>query len=555
MPTTLNDQSITGNWANNLFTDTFGFSPDFTPDNWDKTGTPIAIGEQMARDFGTYFESKLPSAQYREGLYERARNLPGDAERAIARMNNPSSAEAAAIRNSAKVGAEGLRAMADRVGAISGTGATTASNLSNAAGFLAGAAMFAGAALAVGQMGLKTYDAATGAATTHDVMATAAGIISGGLATSLAYGFLVAGSIALGPALIAAAGAVAFGFVIGKIGQSAYDAWGHSVTNGLGDVGRWLAGAAYDHVTDFVNSLFLAAKSWTAPRDPLVLDLDGDGIETAGIDPNAPVLFDMDGDGVKTATGWIRPDDGIVVLDRNGNGLIDSGRELFGDATVLARGARAGQLAANGFEALADLDLNADGRLDSLDASWGQLRIWRDLNQDGVSQAGELTTLAAQGIARLGAQGTQSNVNLGGGNTQVMSGSFTRTNGMLGTSGVAEVAGSLLLASNNFYRDFTDEVALTPAAQSLPQMQGSGLVRDLREAMSLGTAQAGALRADANNASNHIAPESIAAFPCKSCARGRFDAKKKVCRRHRLIWVISEKEQRISAAANAFIED
>ena len=304
-----------------------------------------------------------------------------------------------------------------------------------------------------------------------------------------------------------------------------------------------------------VNSNFLAAKSWTAPRDPLVLDLDGDGIETAGIDPTAPVLFDMDGDGVKTATGWIRPDDGIVVLDRNGNGLIDSGRELFGDATVLARGARAGQLAANGFEALADLDLNADGRLDSLDASWGQLRIWRDLNQDGVSQAGELTTLAAQGIASLGAQGTQSNVNLGGGNTQVMSGSFTRTNGMLGTSGVAEVAGSLLLASNNFYRDFTDEVALTPAAQSLPQMQGSGLVRDLREAMSLGTAQAGALRADANNASNHIAPESIAAFPCKSCARGRFDAKKKVCRRHRLIWVISEKEQRISAAANAFIED
>ena len=255
-------------------------------------------------------------------------------------------------------------------------------------------------------------------------------------------------------------------------------------------------GMPWPGISTDTNTNFTAAKNWTPPRDPLVLDLDGDGIETAGIDPTAPVLFDMDGDGIRTATGWIRPDDGIVVLDRNGNGLIDSGRELFGDATVLARGARAGQLAANGFEALADLDLNADGRLDSLDASWGQLRIWRDLNQDGVSQAGELTTLAAQGIASLGAQGTQSNVNLGGGNTQVMSGSFTRTNGMLGTSGVAEVAGSLLRASNGFYREFTDTPQITQQAQSLPQMQGRGMVRDLREAMSLGTAPSAGLQAD-----------------------------------------------------------
>ena len=309
-----------------------------------------------------------------------------------------------------------------------------------------------------------------------------------------------------------------------------------------------------------INDAFLAAKNWTAPRDPLVLDLDGDGIETAGIDPTAPVLFDMDGDGVKTATGWIRPDDGIVVLDRNGNGLIDSGRELFGDATVLARGARAGQLAANGFEALADLDLNADGRLDSLDASWGQLRIWRDLNQDGVSQAGELTTLAAQGIASLGAQGTQSNVNLGGGNTQVMSGSFTRTNGMLGTSGVAEVAGSLLLASNNFYRDFTDEVALTPAAQSLPQMQGSGLVRDLREAMSLGTAQAGALRAAvavfaAGSEWNSVATKSIAGYASISSEKCQFDAIKRAGARHGLTRFTCLVDRRIGAALKAFAGD
>ena len=294
------------------------------------------------------------------------------------------------------------------------------------------------------------------------------GSVAAGVAVGEAVAVVVAAGVAAFVALPYALliGAFVGATVGGAAGQKIYDE-------------GWDAAYKFGQaISPTTNTAFLAAKSWTAPRDPLVLDLDGDGIETAGIDPTAPVLFDMDGDGIKTATGWIRPDDGIVVLDRNGNGLIDSGRELFGDATVLARGARAGQLAANGFEALADLDLNADGRLDSLDASWGQLRIWRDLNQDGVSQAGELTTLAAQGIASLGAQGTQSNLDLGNGNTQVLSGSFTRTDGTLGASGVAEVAGSLLLASNNFYRGFTDEVALMPAVQGLPQMQGSRLVRN-----------------------------------------------------------------------------
>jgi hypothetical protein len=205
------------------------------------------------------------------------------------------------------------------------------------------------------------------------------------------------------------------------------------------------------------NTAFTAARNWTPPRDPLVLDLDGDGIEAVGINPNAPILFDHEGDGSKNATGWIKADDGIVVLDRNGNGLIDSGRELFGDNTVLTRGPKAGQTAANGFEALADLDLNGDGALNSADAAYANLRIWQDANQDGVSQATELKTLATLGIASINVTGTASNVNLGNGNTQPFSGSFTRTNGTTGASGVAEVTGSLLLASNNFYREFTDD--------------------------------------------------------------------------------------------------
>ncbi|GAA6120596.1 hypothetical protein Acidovoranil_26990 [Acidovorax sp. FG27] len=185
-----------------------------------------------------------------------------------------------------------------------------------------------------------------------------------------------------------------------------------------------------------------------------------------------------------------------MVLDRNGNGLIDSGRELFGDQTLkpgLGSDGRP-QTYANGYEALAGQDDNGDGVIDSNDAAYSQLRIWRDANQDGISQASELRSLAESGIASIGVAGAASNIDLGNGNTQPWSGTFTRIDGSAGTSGVAEVSGSLLLASNNFYRDFSDDPEVSAAARALPQMGGSGWVRDLREAMSLDAASAQMLR-------------------------------------------------------------
>jgi hypothetical protein len=198
-----------------------------------------------------------------------------------------------------------------------------------------------------------------------------------------------------------------------------------------------------------VNTDYTAARGWTAPRDPLVLDLDGDGIETVGIDPLAPILFDHDADGVKTGTGWIQSDDGLLVIDVNGNGTIDSGRELFGDNSLLYTALDGPVYAADGYAALQIQDSNHDGVVNSLDANFNQLRVWRDLNQDGISQAGELQTLSQAGIASIGVTGTATNTNLGNGNTQVASGSFTRTNGTTGQSGVAELTASYLLAGNN----------------------------------------------------------------------------------------------------------
>ncbi|MBN1756671.1 MAG: hypothetical protein JW863_00035 [Chitinispirillaceae bacterium] len=125
----------------------------------------------------------------------------------------------------------------------------------------------------------------------------------------------------------------------------------------------------------------------TDSADPLVLDLDGDGIELTDV-TRERVRFDIDADGSREEVAWVRPDDGMLVLDRNGNGSIDDGRELFGDQN----GAR------NGFEELAGFDENGDGVIDGSDSIFGRLGVWRDRNADGVSDAGEVQSLNAYAI-------------------------------------------------------------------------------------------------------------------------------------------------------------
>ena len=105
--------------------------------------------------------------------------------------------------------------------------------------------------------------------------------------------------------------------------------------------------------------------------DPLVLDLDGNGIQTVGT--SSCMHFDGDDNGFKEATGWVAPGDGMLMLDMNGNGRLDSGKELFGDFTILPNGVEAG----TGFQALAYYDANGDGKIDTNDPIWSQLRVWQ----------------------------------------------------------------------------------------------------------------------------------------------------------------------------------
>ncbi len=106
-------------------------------------------------------------------------------------------------------------------------------------------------------------------------------------------------------------------------------------------------------ITDDIDNVFNVAQRTPPPdlRDPLTLDLDGDGLETTAFSTH-PIYFDHDVNGIKEGTGWVLPDDGLLVLDRNGNGVIDDGTELFGDHTPLAGSG----FAVDGFAAIAQED-------------------------------------------------------------------------------------------------------------------------------------------------------------------------------------------------------
>ncbi len=225
---------------------------------------------------------------------------------------------------------------------------------------------------------------------------------------------------------------------------------------------------------------FTRAQQWIFPRDPLTLDLDGDGIETVAVSSTNPILFDHDGDGLKNATGWIKPDDGLLVMDRNGNGTIDNGTELFGDSTNLYGGGKA----ADGFAALAQEDTNGDGKIGSADANFAYLRVWRDLNQNGISESGELATLASLNIASIDIAKKNNSQPLPGGNEIADLGTYTKTDGSTGTVGEVMKLADVNLAVDTFHRQFPDSVPLAAGVTALPNMQGSGLVRDLWEAMS-----------------------------------------------------------------------
>lgn len=137
-------------------------------------------------------------------------------------------------------------------------------------------------------------------------------------------------------------------------------------------------------------------------QSPIVLDLDRNGFHLAGLEDS--VLFDLDANGTPERISWTSGEslDAFLWLDRNENGFVDDGSELFGTSTRLLDGS----LAPNGFVALAEFDAyhlggNSDGYIDSSDDVFSELRLWVDTDHDGVSDSSEIFALSEMDVVRL----------------------------------------------------------------------------------------------------------------------------------------------------------
>ncbi len=161
------------------------------------------------------------------------------------------------------------------------------------------------------------------------------------------------------------------------------------------------------------NNLVMVDQ-WPAPHyghGPVLLDLNGDGhidlrpLDLTALATGSSTTFDWNGDGARDGTAWVGPQDGFLAIDLGSDGqvgadgVIDQSKEL-----AFSEWASDDQVAANG-GSVSDLDglrlvfdTNHDNVLDAYDARWSEFRVWRDANQNGVTDAGELETMSEAGI-------------------------------------------------------------------------------------------------------------------------------------------------------------
>ena len=127
-------------------------------------------------------------------------------------------------------------------------------------------------------------------------------------------------------------------------------------------------------------------------KKPIAIDLDGDGFHFTDVD-DSNVFLDINGDGWRRRTAWLEPGDGLLTFDENNNGIVDSGLELS-----FARFVKGAQTDLEGLRAF---DTSKDGVFSAADAAWSQFGVWQDANANGITDAGELRSLASLGIEEI----------------------------------------------------------------------------------------------------------------------------------------------------------
>lgn len=159
---------------------------------------------------------------------------------------------------------------------------------------------------------------------------------------------------------------------------------------------------------------------------PILLDLNGDGVEIVSAD-QSHVTMDWDEDGYKEKTAWASSDDGVLVLDLNADGSAGGdGKITRLDEIAFSRWYSGAQTDMHGLRMA--FDTNSDFVLNAQDARFGQFKVWRDTNNNGKTDSGEMQTLAALGITAISLLTNNVRRNLSDGSTIFGTGSFTRNN-------------------------------------------------------------------------------------------------------------------------------
>lgn len=206
------------------------------------------------------------------------------------------------------------------------------------------------------------------------------------------------------------------------------------------------------------------------PQDPLVLDMNQDGLISTVSLENSQVYFDITGDGVKEKVGWILPEDGLLVYDKNGNGKIDGVNEIFGKEGI------------SGFVELRTVaDSNYDGIIDRRDALYSQLKVWQDLNQDGISQSNELKSLSEAGVTKIELDVFATNINLNG-NLLTEAGRYGDSTGTRSLAADIQLMTLEKISSNP---SAIETYEIDPITYNLPQMRGYGYIDNSFKAYNL----------------------------------------------------------------------
>ncbi len=208
------------------------------------------------------------------------------------------------------------------------------------------------------------------------------------------------------------------------------------------------------------------ALKWVDGKDPLVIDFSSTGLFTSDIDASN-IHFDFNGNFFAERTGWLTNGAGFLVHDKDRNGRIDDPSELFG--TVLG----------SGFAELAQFDTNHNGNIDADDVDFGQLEVWIDANEDGITDSGELHSLASLNIDKI----SLSAADLG--DSQTGSGATLRAAAIVTlTDGSTRIAYEAVFPANHVDSVYAGESGRAAWQQTLTlDAKGFGTVTNLAVAM------------------------------------------------------------------------